>query len=66
MYKLAEPLEPGSTAKLTIAMRVTYTGFANESMAGCITNDGTLFPPELWPRFGYNPDRELRHGGDRK
>jgi hypothetical protein len=62
---LPQPLAPGEKAALTFTASTHYTHFTNDELHGKIFADGTLFEHELWPRLGYQRDRELTPIADR-
>jgi ABC-2 type transport system permease protein len=65
VYRLPMALFPGSEAKLTVSMEAQYRDFSNTGFHGTLARDGTVFTPAMWPRFGYDRDRELTLTGDR-
>lgn len=62
---LPKPLAPGEKAALTFTASTHYPHFTNEELHGKIFADGSLFEHKLWPRLGYQRDRELTPSADR-
>ena len=66
LYRLAQPLAPGSSMTFQFHERVAYPGFANEPAGRQIVRNGTFFTNESFPQFCYDVDRQLTDANQRR
>lgn len=60
IYKLASPLQPNDSIKISIDVRKTSKGFENEVSFTQLTQNGTFFNNlDILPFFGYNNNAEI-------
>ncbi|HZX29133.1 MAG TPA: M1 family aminopeptidase [Telluria sp.] len=58
--RLRQPLAPGASMPFSFDVRVERHGFTNANGPDLINENGTLFTNEhYFPKFGYDPSREL-------
>ena len=67
MFVFDPPIHPGDEFSLEFAGGRNRTGFSNVGVNMTVVENGTMiWSGELFPSFGYNPDRELRDKRARK
>jgi ABC-2 type transport system permease protein len=60
LYRLAEPMAPGSSMAFRFHERIAYPGFANAPRDWRIVRNGTFFTSDaVFPQFCYDPGRQL-------
>ena len=66
LYKLAQPLAPGTSMQFGFRMHVAYNGFANEPVGEQIVHNGTFIDSFAFPHFCYDENRQLNDNNDRR
>ena len=67
IYTLEQPLRPGETVQLTFDLNSEPQGFDNDGADRFIVANGAYFTSLNWlPTIGYQPNRELDAGGERR
>ena len=67
MFVFDPPILPGDEFSLDFSGERKRTGFSNGGVNRTVVENGTMiWSGELFPTFGYNPDRELRDKRARK
>ncbi|MCR5889981.1 ABC transporter permease [Hymenobacter sp. J193] len=67
IYRLAQPLLPGDSLRLSFRVKHQARGFTNDAAAAQVLANGTSFRNLEWlPVIGYQPYRELDEAGARK
>ena len=65
--RLLQPLAPGASMPLDFTVQVRRKGFSDDNAPGHINENGTFFTIEdFFPKFGYNPSREVSDKDERK
>ncbi len=67
LYRLAEPMAPGSSMAFRFHEQVAYPGFANAPTDWRIVGNGTFFTSdEAFPQFCYDTGRQLIDNNQRR
>jgi hypothetical protein len=66
IYRLATPLQPGDSLRLSFTVRYAPRGFADGELDALVVQNGTMFGEKWLPALGYQPDREIAGAGDRR
>ncbi|WP_309893777.1 M1 family aminopeptidase [Archangium sp.] len=66
-YALEAPLQPGESLRLDFEVRFQPRGFSNQGIDASVVTNGSYFQHREWlPAIGYQEDRELSGGGERR
>jgi ABC-2 type transport system permease protein len=66
LYKLAAPLAPGDSIKLSFEFNYKPKGFANNELSSIVVRNGTFFNNSIMPSLGYNEGYEVSSNKERK
>lgn len=67
IYRLAAPMQPGDTSRITFDIAWETPGFANNGHTRKLTANGTFFNNlDAFPIIGYRDDFELQDNNDRR
>jgi ABC-2 type transport system permease protein len=66
VYRLATPLQPGDSLRLSFEVRYAPRGFSRGELEGLVVENGTMFAEKWLPAIGYRADRRLANAGERR
>jgi ABC-2 type transport system permease protein len=67
IFALEAPLQPGESVTLDFDVGIGSRGFTNRNVDASVAANGTYVPNGAWlPTIGYQSERELRDGAERR
>lgn len=66
LFSLAQPMLPGDSATMEVALELAYQGFPNEGYQREIIYNGSFLNSGIFPTFGYNVQKEISSDLQRK
>ena len=67
MFLFDPPIKPGENFSLEFSGERSRTGFSNDGVSRTVVENGTMiWSGDLFPTFGYNPEKELSSKRTRK
>lgn len=66
IYTLVKPMQPGEEREMTFVMDRHPRGITNGQAQTQLVANGSFFNNRLFPRFGYDPDGEMKDRHERR